>query len=200
MTAQTACPLRTRSTGRCREPPVTHGYLLHAGPDLRTHRSQHRRLRPPKLVVAVPSSGTRRAARDSAGGMSPLARASAMISLHRSMHSRRQIATPGTAINMSTCGCALPQKLHFRLCRHPSAIPAHRDPASLPAYGRPAADRVRRRQPALDPVLGLGGSGLRAAHDVRSSWEPRWEPHGRTALRFSGPTRAADRNAPEVAH
>ena len=45
--------------------------------------------------------------------MSPLARASAMISLHRSMHSR-QIATPGTAINMSTCGCALPQKLHFR--------------------------------------------------------------------------------------
>jgi hypothetical protein len=26
-----------------------------------------------------------------------------------------QIATPGTAINMSACGCALPQKLHFRL-------------------------------------------------------------------------------------
>jgi hypothetical protein len=46
--------------------------------------------------------------------MDPLARASAMISLHRSMHSE-QIATPGTAINISTCSCALSQKLHFRL-------------------------------------------------------------------------------------
>jgi hypothetical protein len=26
-----------------------------------------------------------------------------------------QIATPGTAISMSTCGCALPQKLHVGL-------------------------------------------------------------------------------------
>jgi len=30
-------------------------------------------------------------------------------------------------------------------------------------------------------------------------WEPCWEPHGRTASRYSGLTRTADENATEVA-
>lgn len=129
--------------------------------------------------------------------MSPLARASAMISLHRSMHSM-QIATPGTAINMSTCGCALPQKLHFRLL--PSIGDFRPSLSGITTSVRAArSNRVRRSSPRWIPYWAWGAAD-RAAHDVRLSWEPRWEPHGRTALRFSGPTRTADRNAPEVAH
>ena len=82
------------------------------------------------------------------GGMDPSARASAMISLHRSMHSM-QIAAPGMpelAINISTCSCALPQKLHFRLLlstgdfrSSPSGIkPAYRRPPTTAYAERPA--------------------------------------------------------------
>ncbi len=35
-----------------------------------------------------------------------------MISLQSSMHSS-QMYTPGPAINLRTCSCDLPQKLHF---------------------------------------------------------------------------------------
>ena len=128
--------------------------------------------------------------------MSPLARASAMISLHRSMHSR-QIAAPGTAISMSTCGCALPQKLHFRL------LPSTGDfrPSLSGITTSVRAARSNHVRPSSPPRTPAGpGAADRAAYDVRLSWEPRWEPRGRAALRFSGPTRTAGRNAPEVAH
>ena len=77
--------------------------------------------------------------------MSPLARAFAMISLHRSMHSM-QIDTAGTAINMSTCGCALPQKLHFRLL--PSIGDFRSSLSGITTSVRAArSNRVRRSSP-----------------------------------------------------
>jgi hypothetical protein len=49
------------------------------------------------------------------GGMNPIARESAMISLHRSTHSVHIATPPGPATSCSTWCCPLLQKLHLRL-------------------------------------------------------------------------------------
>jgi hypothetical protein len=60
---------------------------------------------------------------------------------------------------------------------------------------RPTWTPARRPDHREDLIRKQPGWRRRAA-----AWEPRWEPCGRTALRFSGPTRTAGRNAPEAAH
>jgi hypothetical protein len=73
------------------------------------------------------------------------------------MHSM-QIATPGSpepAINMSTCGCALPQKLHFGLL--PSTGDFRSSLSGIkPAYRPAAGNHVRQSSPRRTLVPGLG--------------------------------------------
>jgi hypothetical protein len=68
-----------------------------------------------------------------------------------------QIATPGTAINMSTCGCALPQKLHCRLL--PSIGDFRSSLSGITTSVRAArSDRVRPQQPAPGRRTRLGAA------------------------------------------